>query len=85
MQLSKQEGGIGFRDLEKFNDALLAKKAWRLIQHPNTLFERLFKSKYYKDAPLLHAKSQVRQSYGWSSILDGLALLKRVFSLMLGM
>jgi hypothetical protein len=36
MGLSKDVGGLGYRDLESFNMALLAKQGWCLIQNPNS-------------------------------------------------
>lgn len=77
LQYSKKEGGLGFRDLAKFNDALLAKQAWRMIQNPNSLFARLMKARYFKDDTVLDAKERAYQSYGWASMLTGLALIKK--------
>jgi hypothetical protein len=49
----KAHGGVGFRDLRIFNQALLARQAWRLLQSPNSLCALLLKAKYYPSAHLL--------------------------------
>ncbi|XP_010468701.1 PREDICTED: uncharacterized protein LOC104748809 [Camelina sativa] len=77
LQYSKKEGGLGFRNLAKFNDALLAKQAWRIIQYPNSLFAKVMKARYFPDNSVTDASAKKNQSYGWSSILVGLDLLKK--------
>nr|GEX04997.1 Myc-type, basic helix-loop-helix (bHLH) domain-containing protein [Tanacetum cinerariifolium] len=40
---SKDEGGLGFRNLKAFNLALLAKQGWRLIVNPHSFWGRVLK------------------------------------------
>jgi hypothetical protein len=44
---AKSKGGMGFKDMRAFNEALLAKQGWRLLTNPNSMIARLFKAKYY--------------------------------------
>uniref|UniRef100_A0A2N9G0A2 Endonuclease/exonuclease/phosphatase domain-containing protein n=1 Tax=Fagus sylvatica TaxID=28930 RepID=A0A2N9G0A2_FAGSY len=54
--LCKEAGGLGFRDLRMFNQALLAKQGWRLIQQTDSLFCRVFKAKYFSGTTFMEAK-----------------------------
>ena len=76
MGVSKAKGGMGFRDLEAFNKALLAKQCWRLIQDPSSLARSIIKAKYYPRGSLLEAKLESRPSYAWRSIMASRDLLQ---------
>ena len=51
----KNMGGMGFKDLEAFNNALLGKKLWRLITNENSLLGQVMKAKYYPNTEVLKA------------------------------
>lgn len=73
----KCQGGMGFRDLQLFNQALLARQAWRLLLFPNSLCAKLLKAKYYPNGKLLDTAFPRNASNTWRAIEYGLELLKK--------
>ena len=69
----KGQGGMGFKDLTMFNEAMLAKLAWRLLHDDNSLFYRVFKARFFPRETILEAKDSLSASYAyaWKSILKG--------------
>lgn len=53
MRKAKVDGGLGFRNLESFNKALLAKQCWRLMTNPTSMSARILKEKYFKQGDIL--------------------------------
>jgi hypothetical protein len=70
-------GGLGFRDLKVFNQALLARQAWRLIDRPTSLCTRVLKARYYPNGCLLDTTFSANQSPTWRAIVHGLELVKK--------
>ena len=77
MCLPKDQGGLGFKDLEKFNLALLAKQGWRLQTNSSSLFYRVYKAKYFPGCDFIDAKMGKQASYGWRSIMATQNLIKK--------
>ncbi|KAA3475505.1 reverse transcriptase [Gossypium australe] len=73
---SKEEGGLGFRNMAQFNVALLAKQGWRLLTSPNSLVARVFKAKYYPDCGFRDSHLGNSSSYVWRSIWAAKATLE---------
>ena len=73
----KNKGGLGFRDLKKFNEALLAKQVWRLIHDTSSLFYRVFKAKFFPHGSILDCPTTTRGSYAWQSILKAREVISR--------
>jgi hypothetical protein len=76
MCMPKGSGGMGFRDIQSFNLAMLAKQVWRLLREPDSLCARVLRARYYPDGKLLNAKMKSGSSYTWQSILAGLDCFK---------
>ncbi|XP_040990995.1 uncharacterized protein LOC121238231 [Juglans microcarpa x Juglans regia] len=73
---AKSEGGMGFRDFEAFNKAMLAKQCWGLIQHLDSLAAQVIKAKYYPSSTFLEAKLGSKPSYVWRSFLAARPLIE---------
>ncbi|XP_035542108.1 uncharacterized mitochondrial protein AtMg00310-like [Juglans regia] len=72
---SKFVGGMGFKELEVFNMALLEKQAWRLLQNQDSLFHKIYAARYFSDGNLLTASLGGNPSYAWRGIWEAKRLL----------
>ena len=68
---------MGFKELSLFNDALLAKQIWRLLYNTNSLFYKVFRSKFFPNCSIMEAKEGYGGSYAWRSILKGREVISR--------
>ena len=76
MTRPKYLGGLGFRDLEIFNLALLARQAWRMLDNPNTLSDVILKAAYFPETGLLEAELGAHSQI-WRAIIDGRDIMKQ--------
>ena len=67
---------MSFKDLCKFNEAMLARHVWRLTHDTGSLFYKVFKAKYFPNGSVFEAKSATG-SFAWKSIIRSKNLNKR--------
>lgn len=80
----KDEGGLGFHDISGFNQSLLTKQAWRILQQPNSLVSQVLKSKYWRNGSFMDCGLGTRPSFAWRSILHGRDLIAQGMVMKLG-
>jgi hypothetical protein len=76
MGRSKNLGGLGYRDIDCFNTALLAKQCWRLLKNPDSLAARVMRGKYFPNSDFLGSNLGKKASYAWRSIWQAKGLLQ---------
>ena len=72
----KEEGSMGFKDLVRFNEVMLAKQIWRLQTDRNSLLFKVFSTKYFPIGSVLEATSK-KGSYAWQSILKARHVIEK--------
>ncbi|XP_070662391.1 uncharacterized protein [Malus domestica] len=71
----KNVGGLGFRDIQCFNLAFLAKIGWRLAQKPMSLLATVLRDKYYPGGSFMAASKGKCSSWGWKGIFEARQVL----------
>lgn len=70
-------GGLGFQDVSAFNQALLAKQEWGILQSPSSLTSRVLKDEYFRNSTFLDVVIGKGISYLWHCILWGHEVIKK--------
>lgn len=68
--------GLGFRDLESLNYALLMKQLWRILKSRELLVSKVLMVKYLRNQGLMHYKPKRSDSYLWKSLCSSLEIFK---------
>ena len=63
---------MSFRELNNFNDSLLAKQVWQLKNNEDTLFHKVFKAKFFPTCSIMEANSSSKGSITWKSITQAI-------------
>ena len=72
----KGKGGLGFRDVQCFNNALLAKQVWRMLTNPNLLVSKVVKRRYFPKSSILDARVKNGALWIWQSLHSSIEMLK---------
>jgi hypothetical protein len=73
----KMQGGMGFKDFRLFNQALLARQAWRILMFPDSLCSQTLKERYFPTGRFEDTVFLGNGSQTWQAIVHGLDLLKQ--------
>ena len=74
---AKEVGGMGFKDIENLNNALLAKQVWRMMNNLDSLCFQVFKARFFLNCSILDVEEKVSGSYVWKSILSARDVIRK--------
>lgn len=84
LSINKMNGGLGFKNLRAFNNAMLGKRAWKFMTDPNIIVTRLFKAKYFSKCDFLDSRCGHNPSYVWRSIWGARNVVKAGYKWSIG-
>jgi hypothetical protein len=70
-------GGMGFRDMGLFNQAMLGKQCWRILTEPDSLCAKVLKGRYFPNCTFLDAPQPRSSSFTWRSLMYGKEILMK--------
>nr|XP_027086514.1 uncharacterized protein LOC113708252 [Coffea arabica] len=77
MSMKRNEGGLGFKDIEAYNKALLGKQIWRIITKPNLLVSKVLKARYFPKDSILSCKTHRNALWFWQGLLGARCLIDK--------
>jgi len=85
LSIHKKEGGLSFKNLHTFNDAMLGKQAWEFMTEPHNIVTRLFKAKYFNKCDFLDSKIGHNPSYVWRNIWGAKRVVSEGYKWIIGL
>lgn len=77
MTRPKYLGGLGFRDLELLNLALLAKQSWIILQDLTSFSTRILKASYFPDGTIINVELGCQPYKIWCGVLEARDIVKQ--------
>jgi hypothetical protein len=66
---SKEEGGLGIRNLKAINESLVLAAAWRIAKSPSSQLYLVLKAKYFHDSSIWTTIPSSPKTAFWTSVL----------------
>lgn len=70
-------GGLGFKNLRIFNEALLTKMVWRMLTEKEAKWVQLLEARYFHNIDLFYGKIKQQGTWIWNEIQRGLRWVRR--------
>ena len=74
---TKQQGGLGIRDIKLNNEAFLTNQAWRIWTNPNGIWAKFLKQRHFPNTHFLNLAISTYGSHSWKAILKGRSILSK--------